>query len=144
MKLALLGISGLLALCIAGLVVVVMAGREEESLAVDNLLAERLSLEVARSDRLRLSDITEFGWDEVLVVENGTSREEVEERVEGDWTGSVGFGTGDLLIFLRDGRVVRFADYRGEGRLEGFERPIDSFPRDEAVFDIDDLVITPR
>lgn len=130
--------------CIAGLVVVVVATREEEQLAVDNLLAERLSLEVARRDTLRLTDLTTFPWDTLLVVERGTPPETVQERVEGEWTGGVNFETGDLLLFLRGGRVERYADYRGEGRFEGLERPIAEFPREQAVFRIDDLVITPK
>jgi len=139
----LVAVSALLALCIGGLVVVVVAGREEESLAVDNLLAEQLSLEIARSSELRLADVTTFPWDSVLIVEHGTRAPEIERRIGGEWTGGVNFGTNDLLIFLRDGHVTRYADYRGEGRFAGVERPIDEFSRAEAVFRIRDLVITP-
>jgi hypothetical protein len=143
-KLALLAVSALLALCIAGLVVVVIAGREQESLAVDNLLAERLSLEVARSDVLRLADVAPFPWDTVLVVEHGAPEEAIEAEIDEEWTGGLNFGTNDLLVFVRDGRVARYADYRGEGRFDGVERPVAVFGRDDAVFEIDDLVITPR
>lgn len=144
MKRVFLAVVAALVVCIAALVVVVVAGREDEQLAVDNLLAERLSLEVARSDVLRLSDITTFPWDEVLIAERGTPREEIAQAVEGPWTGGVNFETGDLVIFLRDGRVTRYTDYRGEGEFAGVERPIERLSRDEAVFAIENLVITPR
>jgi hypothetical protein len=142
-KRALLAVSTLLVLCIGGLVVVVVAGREEEQLAVDNLLAERLSLEVARSEVIRLGEIAPFPWETLLIVERGTPDSQIQERIEGEWTGGVNFGTGDLLLFLRAGRVTRYADYRGEGRFEGIERPIAQFDREAAVFRVRDLVITP-
>lgn len=144
MKRALLAVSTLLALCIAGLVVVVVAGREEEQLAVDNLLAEQLSLEVARSPVLRVAELTSFPWDTLLVVETGTPAETIEERLAGEWNGGVNFETGDLLLFVRNGRVERYADYRGEGRFEDIERPVAEFARDDAVFDVENRVITPR
>ena len=144
MKVALVAVLGLLALCISALAVVVVAGREDESLAVDNLLAEQLSLEVARSDVLRLADVAPFPWDTLLVVEHGAPAEAIEAHLDEPWTGQLNFGTNDLLVFVRDGRVARYADYRGEGRLEGFERPVAALAREDAVFEIDDLVITPR
>jgi hypothetical protein len=141
---ALIAVVSLLVLCIGGLLVVVVAGREEEQLAVDNLLAERLSLEVARSDVVRLAEIAPFPWDTLLVVERGTSAERIEQELAGEWTGGVNFETGDLLLFVRDGRVERYTDYRGEGGFEDIERPIAVFPRDAAVFDVHDLVMRPR
>ena len=143
MKKALLAVSTLLALCIGGLVVVVVAGREQEQLAVDNLLAERLSLEVARSEVVRFDELTTFPWDTLLVVERDASAQEIEEHLAEDWRGGVNFKTGDLVVFVRDGRVARYADYRGEGGFEGVERPVATFARDDAVFRVEDLVITP-
>ncbi len=60
------------------------------------------------------------------------------------WHGELQFRTGDLLIFLRDGKLARFADYRGEGRFEGIDRPFARFDRDDAVFRVRSLVIRPR
>ena len=51
------------------------------------------------------------------------------DRLGREWTGIDTVDGGDLLIFLRDDEVVRFADYRGTGRFEGFERPFDELPR---------------
>ena len=65
-------------------------------------------------------------------------------RSASPWKGDLAFRTGDLLIFVRDGHVARFADYRGEGRFEGVERPIARFDRDDAVFRVRSLVIRPR
>ena len=48
---------------------------------------------------------------------------------------------GELLIFLRDGQVARFADYRGLGRFTGFATPIDALPRARAVLRVRDLVV---
>jgi hypothetical protein len=56
----------------------------------------------------------------------------------------MGFGEGELLLFVRDGAVVRFADYRGAGRFEGFERPFATLPRGRATLHVRSLVITPR
>jgi hypothetical protein len=47
---------------------------------------------------------------------------------------------GDLLIFLSGAEVVRFADYRGSARFEGFPRPFADLP---PVLHVDSSVITP-
>ena len=57
----------------------------------------------------------------------------------------LGFETGEKLILLkRDGSVSRFLDYRGNGRFGGVETPIAELARDDAVFRVDGLVITPK
>jgi hypothetical protein len=38
---------------------------------------------------------------------------------------------------------VRFADYRGEGRFEGFDAPFHELPRARAVLRVRDLVVRP-
>jgi hypothetical protein len=91
-----------------------------------------------------LRRLARFDWDHVLIVEPGTSREAISRRLGYKWTGTLGFETGDLLILLRDGKVKRFFDYRGEGRFEGLDRPFAELPRDRAVFRVSDLVITPK
>jgi hypothetical protein len=79
----------------------------------------------------------------VLIVARGTSRAAISERLGFEWTGEIGFQTGELLLFLADGRVARFADYRGLGRFEGFEVPVHALPRDRAVLRVRDLVVSP-
>jgi hypothetical protein len=141
---AIIGVSALLVLCIGILIAVVVAGREPERLAVDNLLAEELSLEIARSDEIRIADVADFEWDTLLIVERGTPDDAISARLQEEWNGGVGFETGDLLVFVRDGRVARYADYRGEGGFEDVERPVAAFSREDAVFDVRALVITPK
>jgi hypothetical protein len=141
---AIIGISALLVLCFAGLAFVVLAGREPEQLALDPLLSQELTREIARSEEVRLAELTDFAWDRVLIVERGTPDAEISARLGEEWRGGVGFQTGDLLVFVRGGRVARYADYRGEGRFAGIERPIAEFSRDDAVFAVRRLVITPK
>ena len=136
-------VAGGLALCIALLLLAVFLTRDEDNLQADNLLAERFTLAVARSSRegtpLELREIAPFEWDRVLLVADGTSREEISRRLGREWTGIDTVDGGDLLIFLQGGEVVRFADYRGLGRFEGFPRPFAELP---PVLNVDSLVIT--
>ena len=145
---ALIAVGVALILLFALLAGVVALYADEDGIAVDNLLAERLSLEVARAEReaggrVNLAEVARFPWDEVLIVAEGTPREAISRRLGREWTGELRFAFGELLLFLRDGRVVRFADYRGEGRFAGFAEPFDVLPRDRAVLRVRDLVISP-
>jgi hypothetical protein len=140
---ALIAVGAALALIIGGLGLAVFVTRDEDNVAVDTPLSEELTRAIAQRDRVDLRAYARFAWDEVLVVERGTPRETISRRLGYEWTGDVGFQTGELLIFLDGGRVARFADYRGLGRFEGFESPIDSLPRDDAVLRVRDLVVSP-
>ena len=128
--------------------VVVYLNRDEDAIAVDNLLAESITREIAtaqqRGDDVDLADLSDFAWDHVLLAERDASRAEISRALGAPWKGEVAFGTGDLLIFVHRGHVARYADYRGEGRFEGVRRPVASFSRDAAVFTVRDLVIRPR
>src|SRR4051812_1678016 len=145
---ALFAVGGLLALLIAGLVLVAWLGRAEESLAVGNILSEGITRAVTtahqQDSNLALAEVTESPWDEVLVVAPGTPREALSGRVGSEWKGDVGYDAGELFIFLRDGKVDRFAHYLGKGRFEGLSRPFDEFTPQTAIFAVDDLVVTPR
>jgi hypothetical protein len=92
---------------------------------------------------VRLERVAPFEWDEVLLVARGTSREAIGRRIGGEWRGVIGFGQGELLLFVRGGEVVRFADYRGAGRFEGFDRPFAALPRGRATLHVRNLVIRP-
>jgi hypothetical protein len=140
---ALIAVGAALVLLIAGLGLAVYVTRDEDNIAVDNPLAENVTRAIALRDRVDLPVLARFEWDEVLIVAPGTPRETISRRLGYEWTGDVGFQTGELLIFLDRGRVARFADYRGLGRFEGFESPIDSLPRGDAVLRVRDLVISP-
>jgi hypothetical protein len=135
-----------LALALAGLALVVYLSRDEDNVAIDNQLAERFSRAVAlaaNGDRVDLGAVASFPWDHVLIVARGTPTVAISRRIGYPWTGIVGLETGDLMLFERNGRVVRFADYRGEGRFAGIPRPFAELPRARAVFVVRDLVMRP-
>jgi hypothetical protein len=140
---ALIAVGAALVLLIAGLGLAVYVTRDEDNIAVDNPLAENVTRAIALRDRVDLPALARFEWDEVLIVAPGTPRETISRRLGYEWTGDVGFQTGELLIFLDRGRVARFADYRGLARFEGFESPIDSLPRGDAALRVRDLVVSP-
>jgi hypothetical protein len=128
--------------------VVVYLNRDEDAIAVDNLLAENISREIGTAEQrgadVDLADVTDFSWDHVLVAERSAGRAVISKALGAPWKGEVAFGTGDLLIFVRGKHVARYADYRGEGRFEGVPRPVARFAHDDAVFSVRDLVIRPK
>ncbi len=128
--------------------VVVYLNRDEDAIAVDNLLAENISREIGTAEQreadVDLADVTDFAWDHVLVAERNASRAAISEALGAPWKGEVAFGTGDLLIFVRGKHVARYADYRGEGRFAGVPRPVARFAHDDAVFSVRDLEIRPK
>jgi hypothetical protein len=135
-----------LALLLAVLALAVYLSRDENNLAIDNLLSEHFSRAVAladNGDRVDLRTLAPFAWDHVLIVAQGTPRAAISRRIGYRWNGIVGIDTGDLMLFENGGRVTRFADYRGEGRFAGIPRPFAELPRRRAVFVIRDLVIRP-
>jgi hypothetical protein len=142
---ALLAVGIALALALIGLGLVLYLGHQPDAIAVDNVLAESITREIGtaepRGADVRLADLTDFDWDHVLLAER---RAEIAHALAGPWKGRLAFGTGDLLIFVHDGHVARFADYRGEGRFAGVPRPIARFARGDAVFSVRSLVIRPK
>jgi hypothetical protein len=145
---ALIAVGAALALGIGILVLAIVLTRDEGGIAIDNLLSERFTRAVAlsqgRDDPVDLRVLAPFAWDRVLIVEPGTPRDAISRRLGREWTGEPGFEAGELLILVDRGRVARFFDYRGEGRFAGVPQPIAELPREDAVFVVSDLVITPR
>jgi len=145
---ALLAVGGLLVLLIAVLIAAVALTEEDETRAVDNLLAENISREVATAEdnrrRVELAALTDFAWDEVLIVREGTPPEQLDEALGAEFEGGLNYDieSGELFVFVRDGEVVRYADYRGRGRF-ALDEPVTRFSRDEAVFEVNDLVAQP-
>jgi hypothetical protein len=141
-----------LVLCMAVLVAVVVLSRDKARPQSDILVSENFTKAVTTSQDpendthgvVRLADIAPFAWDHVLLVAPKTPRAAISRRLGHEWTGIDTVDGGDLLIFLRDGEVVRFADYRGYGRFAGLPRPFAELPRSRAVFVVRDLVIRPR
>jgi hypothetical protein len=137
MKRGLALVSAGLAFFLLLLLGIVFFTRDEDNIQADNLLAEDFTLAVSQAaeegGRIDLRSVASFPYDRVLLVQPGTPREAISERLGREWTGIDTVDGGDLLIFLRDDEVVRFADYRGTGRFEGFERPFDELPNALAV-----------
>ena len=146
---ALIAVGAALALLVGGLALAIYLTRDEDNIQVDNLLSERFTREVATASAngtdVDLAAIAPFDWARVMVVAPGTPDAEVSRALGYEWTGVLGFETGEKLILLdRDGKVVRFFDYRGEGAFAEIETPISELARDEAVFRVRALQITPK
>ena len=139
------GAALVLALLILGLVIYV--NRDEDGVAVDNLLAEDITRAIGtaedRGEDVDLGEIADFEWDELVIATRDATRAQITRELGRPWHGDLGFRTGDILIFLHAGELARFADYRGEGRFEGIERPFAHFNRADAVFRVRALVIRP-
>jgi hypothetical protein len=147
MGLVLALVAGALVFFLAALGLAVYFTRDEDNLQADNLLAENFTKAVTQApdngNRVVLPEIARFDWDRVLLVQPGTSRAAITRRLRREWTGIDTVDGGDLLLFVHDGKVVRFADYRGSNTFAGFDRPFAEIPRDAAVFSVRDRVIRP-
>jgi hypothetical protein len=144
---ALTAVGAALALLLGGLALAVYVSRDEDNIQVSNVLSEDFTRAVALSEAARapvdLRELTPDDWDTVLIVAPRTPRAAISQRLGREWTGNVGIDTGELLILLRGGEVVRFFDYRGEGRFADIDTPFHELPRARAVFRVRSLVITP-
>jgi hypothetical protein len=145
---ALIAVGALLAMAFAGLGLVIYVNREEDRVAVDNVLALELTRSIGIADQnaedVDLTRLADGEWDRVLVVVPGTPRETVSEALGSRYNGDLPFGrTGQLFVFARGDALVRFADYRGRATFTGFERPLDVLPRERAVLSVRDLVVSP-
>jgi hypothetical protein len=144
--LTVVGAALVLALLVLGTVIYV--NRDEKGIAVDNLLAEDISRAIGTAeDRgvdVDLGRVAKFEWDELVIAPRDATRAQLTRELGFPWEGDLEFRTGDILIFLRNGALARFADYRGEGHFEGIDRPFARFDRADAVFRVRSLVIRPR
>jgi hypothetical protein len=141
---ALIAVGALLALAFAILLGVVFLNRDEDRIAVDNVLALELTRAIGTSDRVDLRALAPFGWDRVLVVAPGTPREDVSAALGEPYKGDLPYGSsGPVFVFARGNRLARLADYRGRATFAGFERPLAELPRAEAVLVVRDGVVSP-
>lgn len=147
---ALAAVGGLLVLCFAILGIVVFATRQEDRVAVDAVLAERLTRAVAeaeaRGEDVEIARYAAFPWDEMLLVAKGTPRSVLSGELGFEFKGDLQYDaeSGVLFVFVDDGRLRRFADYRGRGSFAGFDQPIERFTPQSAVFEVRDLVAQPK
>ena len=140
---ALVAVGALLAIAFAVLAVAVFATREEDRVAVDDVLALELTRAIGEREEIDLRALASFRWDRVLVVAPGTSRAAVSRELGSEFNGDLPFGsTGQLLVFADGDALARFADYRGRATFAGFDRPVDVLPRDDAVLRVRDGVVT--
>lgn len=140
-------VGGLLVLALLVLGLVIYLNRDENGIAVDNLLAEDITRAIGtaedRGEDVDLGRVAKFGWDELVIAPRDATRAQLTRELGFAWEGDLEFRTGDILIFLRKGELARFADYRGEGRFAGIKRPFARFDRADAVFRVRGLVISP-
>ena len=145
---ALTAVGALLALLFLVLGLVVFLSRDEDLVAVDNLLSEQLTrafqLAEGRGEDVRVARYADFEWDRLLVVEPGTPPARISQALGSPFRGTETFDGGPLLVFARGGRMVRYADYRGRGTFARLPRPVGELAREAAVFRVRDLVIFPR
>jgi hypothetical protein len=143
---ALTAVGALLAVAFGVLLLAVFATREEDRVAVDDVLSLELTRSIGSSDGgvVDLRRLARGDWDRVLVVAPGTPREEISEALGSEFNGDLPFGsTGQLLVFAAGDALVRFADYRGRATFVGFEEPVDELARAEAVLRVRDAVVRP-
>jgi hypothetical protein len=146
---ALVAVGALLALCFAILGIAVYVTREEDRVAVDQILAEEISRQLAladgKPDPVELDVVTDFTWDELVIVAEDTAREDIDAELGFEFKGDLAYDaeSQELFVFVRDGRLARFADYRGRLRFEGIERPFARFTPRDAVFRVRGGAIRP-
>ena len=146
---ALLAVGLLLVACIGVMALAVLLTQDEPSYAVDNLLAENLSREIATAEgagrRVDFARVTDFEWDELLLVADDAPRARLEQALGSDFEGELNYDveSRELFVFVLGGQLVRFADYRGRGRFTGVPRPVARLTPEQAVFEVRDLVVRP-
>jgi hypothetical protein len=147
---ALLAIGSFLTLCLAVLAAVVFFTRHEDRIAVDALLAERLSKAVVTAEQehtpLDLRDSTPFDWDRVIVYPPGTPRATVSQALGFEFKGDLNYTaeSSEVFVFTNNRAFVRFADYRGRDVWQGLRRPIAELGANDAVFSVRGGVVTPQ
>jgi hypothetical protein len=146
---ALVAVGALLAVAFLILGIAVYATRDEDRITADNQLSEDLTRAIQLAEEqsggeVDLRRVAGFPWDRVLVLAPGAPRDAVSAALGSEYKGTIPFGSrGQVLVFARGSEVARLADYRGRGTFTGFERPLDTLPRDRAVLRVNNLVVSP-
>ena len=143
---ALTAVGALLAVAFGVLALVVFLTRDEDRVAVDDVLSLELTRAIGENQggEVDLRRLAAFRWDRVLVVAPGTSRGEVSRALGSEFNGDLPFGsTGQVFVFADGDALARFADYRGRATFTGFERPIDVLARERALLRVRGGVVSP-
>jgi hypothetical protein len=147
---ALAAVGAALVICLGIFGGVVYLTAEEDTVAVDAVLAERITRAVAmaeqRGEDVDLARLAPFAWDRVVIYPPGTPKHLVDAEVGFDFKGDLQYTaeSSEVFVFVDNGQLARFADYRGRRSFEGLDRPIDQLPRERAVFVVRDGVARPR
>src|SRR5919107_5746775 len=103
-------VAGALVFFIAALGLAVFLTRDEDNLQADNLLSEAITQRIAEAPDyggvLDLREVATFPWQRVLVVQPGTSRAQISERLGTEWTGIDTVDGGEEFLFLDGGGDV--------------------------------------
>src|SRR3712207_3988440 len=108
---ALLAVGTLLVVLIAVLAASVVLTRGEKTLAVDNLLAEELSRQIATAEssrrRVDVAAVTDFEWDRLLLVAEDTPRDRVDAALGSRFNGQLNYDveSAELFVFVRGGEL---------------------------------------
>jgi hypothetical protein len=128
---------------------VVYLTADEDTVAVDAVLAERITRAVAvaeqRGEPVDLARLAPFAWDRVIIYPPGTPKHLVDAALGFEFKGDLKYTveSSEVFVFVDGGQLARFADYRGRRRFEGLGRPVDELQRDRAVFEVRDGVARP-
>ena len=147
---ALVAVGAALVLCFVIFGAVVYFTRDEDTIAVDAVLAERITRAVAeaeqRGEDVSLARLTNFPWDRVVVFKPRTPKATIDRALGFEFKGDLPYDaeSSEVFAFVDGTRLARFADYRGRGVFEGLERPVDELTPQEAVFEVRDLVARVR
>jgi len=146
---ALLAVGGFLAACFIVFGGAVFLTRDEDTIAVDSTLAEEISKAIAtasqRGGEVDLRALTPFDWDRMYVFPIGTPRRTISEAVGFPFKGDLPYTaeSSEVMVFTNLGRFVRFADYRGRLRWEGFRRPAQEVDANDATLHVEDGIVRP-
>ena len=133
---ALIAVGALLAVAFGVLLLVVFATREEDRVAVDDLLALELTRSIGVSDGgdVDLRRLARGDWDRVLVVAPGTPRGDVSEALGSEFKGDLPFGSGARCSCSPPATGSCASPTTAAGRRStGSSEPVDELARADAM-----------
>src|SRR4051794_8968722 len=98
---ALTAVGAALVLALLVLGTVIYVNRDEDGIAVDNLLAEDITRAIGtaedRGADVDLGKIAKFEWDELVIAPRDATTAQLTRELGRPWNGELEFRTGDLL-----------------------------------------------
>lgn len=117
--------AALLALALAALLTVLLAPVAAQNQLEDALARAVRMYRVGYASEIDLADFTDFNWDRVFVFPPYTALDTIDAAIGYGWARGVNLslpvnGSVNLLVFIRDGRVVRHIEMpRSEADFSG-------------------------